>query len=289
MSAQFGIAAPRGATTSAEGDQTLLTDDQLDRIAVRLERMAGIIVDREKRQMIHTRISKRLRATGIPDVESYLTDLDKKGDPEELQLFLNALTTNLTSMFREGHHFEHFSGEVVTAARNARKTRLRIWSAGCSTGEEPYSIALSILRICNPIPADYKILATDLDTAVLAQAETGVLPPQKVKGIPPDLAALVRKDPDTGGAKIPAAAMGAITFKQLNLNSDWPMKGPFDAIFCRNVMIYFSSETKAALVDRFARILQPGGFLYLGHSETVLGDHPLLEPIGTTSYRRRSA
>ena len=251
--------------------------------------MAGIIVDREKRQMIHTRISKRLRATGIPDVESYLTDLDKKGDPEELQLFLNALTTNLTSMFREGHHFEHFSGEVVTAARNARKTRLRIWSAGCSTGEEPYSIALSILRICNPIPADYKILATDLDTAVLAQAETGVLPPQKVKGIPPDLAALVRKDPDTGGAKIPAAAMGAITFKQLNLNSDWPMKGPFDAILCRNVMIYFDAPTRKALAERFLSLLRPGGMLFVGTAES-LSDYGLpIETVEGGAYRKPDA
>lgn len=265
-----------------------MSDRDFVRVAERIRRMAGIVLEPHKRQMIVSRLGRRLRATGTASFAAYLDRLDEGRDMAELQEFVDALTTNLTSFFREMHHFDHFERAVAGPAQSRGATRLRVWSAGCSSGEEPYSVAVTLLEALGRIPPDFRILATDLDSRVLATARQAVYPQDKIKGIPPRFARHFGPGPEPGTTMPPPAARSAVQFRHLNLQEDWPMRGPFDAIFCRNVMIYFGPETKAALISRFADLLVPGGFLYLGHSEAILGSHPLIEPCGTTTYRRKS-
>lgn len=235
--------------------------------------------------MVQSRILERITSLGFDTFSAYLDYLDGTTDQVEIEHFCNALTTNLTSFFRENHHFDHFSNEV-TEMKNAELKKLRVWSAGCSTGEEAYSIA-SLLYALN-VPKkieDTKILATDIDTDVLAKARAGIYDISDLAQISKRLlkAGVDRNENDFQFAP---KIRHLIAFKRLNLLQSWPMKGTFEFIFCRNVMIYFSAETKALLISRFAEMLRPGGVLYLGHSETILGDHPLFQSEGNTIYRK---
>jgi chemotaxis protein methyltransferase CheR len=205
---------------------------------------------------------------------------------------INALTTNLTSFFREAHHFEHLRAvalpEIARAAVEHNR-RLRLWSSACSSGEEPYSMAISLLASGVDLGGwDVRILASDLDTNMLARAQEGQYKGEALRSVPAEQRARyferVREADDRFGVK--PAVRRLITFKQLNLLEAWPMRGPFDVIFCRNVLIYFDAPTKARLVQRFVEILRPSGWLYLGHSESLLGGPAELEAVGRTTYRR---
>lgn len=266
----------------------LMTDADFNRVARMVEQIAGIILKAHKRQMVYTRLSRRLRALGIDTFAEYLDFVDSPAGAVEIGEFTNAVTTNLTSFFREGHHFEHLAKEVLTPLVEANTRRIRIWSAGCSTGEEPYTIAMTALSQSNFTSGrDLKILATDLDTNVLATAKAGEYPEDKLKGLSEPL----RRTHTTAtpkGARFNDRVKSLISFRQLNLLHDWPFRGPFDVIFCRNVVIYFDTATKNKLVDRYAQMLTPNGVLYLGHSESLLGEHPLLRSEGRTIYRRRT-
>lgn len=272
----------------AFGGDFRMTDAEFDRVAAKVREVAGIVLKPHKRQMIYTRLSRRLRALGLTSFTEYLDLLEGPRSGDELVEFSNAITTNLTSFFREAHHFVHLQTEVLEPLRQEGPRRIRIWSAGCSTGEEPYSIALTARASGGLGPgADFRILATDLDTRVLASAAAGVYPETRAADIPSELRANAVLRRPGGKVEIGAAVRAMIAFRRLNLLHAWPFRGPFQAIFCRNVLIYFDAETKARLVNRLAEVLAEDGVLYLGHSESLLGEHPLLRSEGRTIYRRR--
>lgn len=281
------MAQPAESPSSGGDPIAPMTARDFERVATRIHRMAGIVLEPHKKQMIYSRLSRRLRARGIAHFESYLDLLDTGRDTEELQAFVNTLTTNLTSLFRESHHFAHLESHVLAPLKGRACPRLRIWSAGCSSGEEPYSIALCVQEVLGQVPSDVMILATDLDTRMLETGRTGHYRREKMDNVPKRYARhLIERDPLT--CAMPDTLRRAISFRQLNLLEPWPMRGSFEVIFCRNVLIYFDAPTKATLVNRLAEQLCEGGFLYLGHSESLLGQHPLLESCGDTIYRRRA-
>jgi chemotaxis protein methyltransferase CheR len=205
---------------------------------------------------------------------------------------LNALTTNVTRFFREPHHFDHLRDHVIGPRLDYLKRggRMRLWSAACSTGQEPYSIALTILSLLPDAPnLDIKILATDIDSKVVAQARQGSYGPELVEPIPADFRTRwMERDPVRSGQwRVGEAARSLIAFKELNLIGAWPVKGPFDAIFCRNVVIYFDEPTQETIWSRFAPLLGDGGRLYIGHSERVTGPSASgYASDGLTVYRR---
>ncbi len=250
---------------------------------------AGITLPEAKRNLVYGRLSRRLRALGLSTFESYRKYLSEHAD-EELQQFVNAISTNLTKFFREAHHFEHFVSHVIApfVARHPNGGgKLRIWSAGCSTGEEPHTIALLLAgEIKNLSTRDIRILATDIDTEVIRRGSLGVFSAESVSAVPAKYRGALRKVDNGDTVAVDESVRSLISFGQINLMHNWPMKGPFDAIFCRNVMIYFDGPTKAKLVDRFTDLLRTDGWLYIGHSESLLGSHPRLKLSGRTIYRR---
>jgi len=252
--------------------------------------------------MVYSRLARRLRALGLTRFKDYRALLD---DPEndEIIACINAITTNLTRFFRESHHFDHLRDEVLPKAAQGSlagngKRRFRLWSAGCSTGEEAYSMAMTVAEfVKTPAAWDMRILATDLDTQVLATASAGLYPKKALDTVsaaqrkrwfarPPDSPRFKVEDDAKERFKIDSRVRNLIAFKQLNLLEGWPMKGPFDAIFCRNVMIYFDRETQKTLVDRFADLLKPDGFLYLGHSESLFRVTDRFHHLGQTIHQR---
>ena len=280
-------AAARGKDGESYGGEFVMSDAEFTRITAKVFDIAGIVLKDHKRQMVYTRLSRRLRATGLTSFGAYMDLIERPEGKGEMVQFTNAVTTNLTSFFREGHHFTHLREQVLEPLAKRGKTRIRVWSAGCSTGEEPYSIALTARAAARALASvDFRILATDLDTNVLATGKAGVYPEARAADISSELrsGALSR----TGDrVEFSTQVKAMIAFRQLNLLHPWPFRGPFDAIFCRNVLIYFDAETKADLVRRYAEALTEDGVLYLGHSESLLGEHPLLRSEGRTIYRRR--
>jgi len=253
----------------------------------------GIVVSDNKRDMLYSRLARRLRSLGMTRFAEYCAYL-RTHEQEELTNLINAVTTNLTSFFREPHHFQHLAHTVVPwlLNQNADSRRIRMWSAGCSTGEEPYSMAMTLEESIPPwLDWDVRILATDLDTNVIEQARRGVYELERIHGL--GEARLKRfflkgRGANEGLVKVDPELQAMIEFRQLNLLKDWPMKGPFDVIFCRNVMIYFDKPTQQRLVERFANLLAPRGYLYIGHSETLKDISNAFESVGNTIYRRRT-
>jgi chemotaxis protein methyltransferase CheR len=219
-------------------------------------------------------------------------DLIEGGDPAELEEFVNAVTTNLTSFFREPHHFDYLAREALPAmvARGGGTNRMRIWCCAASTGEEPYSIAM-VLREAETLLRgwDVKMLATDLDSAVLATGAAGVYAAERFQNMDPKrVARFFDKGTGAQNGKLRARdeLRHLITFRQLNLMHEWPLRGPIDAIFCRNVVIYFDKATQRTLFDRMATLQRPGDLLFLGHSESLYRVCDRYELIGRTIYRR---
>ena len=237
---------------------------------------AGIVLPPGKAQLVYGRLARRVRACGLDGFGAYVALLDE--DEGERARAIDALTTNHTSFFRENHHFEHFVAHAWPALneRLAGGGRVRLWSSACSSGEEPYSLVMAALgrdrRAAEQLARrDFRVLATDLSTDILAAARAGCYSAETIKTVPGDLrAAWVERAGDE--AQIRAEVRSLIAFRQLNLLKPWPMRQPFDAIFCRNVMIYFDEATKARLLSRLADCLVPGGFLYIGHSERLSPD-----------------
>jgi chemotaxis protein methyltransferase CheR len=252
---------------------------------------AGISLSESKRNLVYGRLSRRLRALSLTSFGEYREYLER--DSGEIERFINSISTNHTKFFREVHHFTHFRSSVAeTFSQQKQKRavcRLRVWSAGCSTGEEPHTIALVLRReIPDAARHDVKILATDIDTDVLAKASRGEYPADVLDNVPDPFCRYFQPVEGSEGSAIKVAqdVRSLITFRSLNLMEAWPLKGPFDAIFCRNVMIYFDAPTKSKLIDRFVKLIKPGGWLYIGHSESLLGSHPGLHLMGRTIYRR---
>ncbi len=268
-----------------------LSDSDLDTIIAFMKEQSGVTLTDKKRDMVYARLLKRLRALNLESFAEYCTLIQSDEGATEREFTINALTTNLTSLFREAHHFEHLRDHVLRPVvdQNAGR-RLRIWSSACSTGEEPYSIALTLLSQLSDVRSlDAKILATDIDTKVLAIARSGQYQVGAVGKISDWVDWRAFSTPVSGEIfQFRPTVRSLITFKQLNLMSAWPMRGPFDVIFCRNVLIYFDKGTQKMLVERFSRLLRPGGFLYIGHSENLTGMSPALELKGKSIYQKLS-
>lgn len=268
-----------------------LSEREFSRIKNRVYKVAGISLSDAKRTLVISRLSKIVRALGLPSFDAYVDYLEQGGNGEDGQDFINALTTNLTRFYREDHHFEHLRIYVRSLIETRpRGSRLRIWSAGCSTGQEPYTIGADLLDAFPELRRwDFRILGTDIDTAVLAKAARGVYPQSEVSGLTAARALLFEKTGE-GTVRIPAAVRDLVAFKPLNLIEPWPMRGPFDAIFCRNVAIYFDKRTQGEVFGRFEKILAPQGFLYIGHSENLGAGGEGFRLVGKTIYQsKRSA
>ena len=272
-----------------------LSDRDFERIKARVYRVAGIALSDSKRSLVVSRLFRLVRGLGFTSFAAYLDHLDEPGSQSDAQNFVNALTTNLTRFFREDHHFEHLNryvGSLLTSQRQRAtdgRPRLRIWSAGCSTGQEPFTIAMSLLAAFPDLRRwDFRILATDIDTAVLGKAALGVYPESELAGLSPVRAALFERGAD-GTIRIPQAARELVSFLPLNLIDGWPMHGPFDAVFCRNVTIYFDKRTQGEVFERFYQLLTPGGFLYIGHSENIGAAASGFRLVGKTIYQARAA
>jgi len=224
----------------------VLTDQDFDTIRNIVSERTGIVLSDGKRDMVYGRLVRRLRALGLSGFGDYC-ELISRNDEGELSEFINAITTNLTAFFRENHHFEFLQKDLLPLLiKNKKEKKLRIWSAGCSSGEEPYSIAMTV-RENVPNNWDVKILATDLDTNMVNRASAGIYDEERVSGIDKKrLRRWVRKGKgdSSGMIRMSDELRAIITFKQLNLMNDWPVKGPFDFIFCRNVVIYFNKDTR---------------------------------------------
>lgn len=252
----------------------------------------GIHLSEAKRDMVYSRLSRRLRTLNLDRFDRYC-ELLKDDKHDEMVQFINAITTNLTAFFRENHHFEYLKNTVLPGLfRTKADKRIRIWSAGCSTGEEPYSIAVIVKELARSHPGwDIKILATDLDTNVVQKASSGIYSMQRVNGISKErLHNYFQKSSDikTDEIRVARELRELITFKQLNLMHDWPMKGPFDVIFCRNVVIYFDKNTQRKLFDRYANLLSDDGHLFIGHSESLFKVSDRFKLIGGTMYQKIS-
>lgn len=270
----------------------VFNDHDFEAVRQCLYEQAGISLNDGKRDLVYGRLARRLRALGFTDFSDYITYLDSPRGEEEMVHFINALTTNLTAFFREPHHFDYLAKTALPEAmrRHAGDRRVRFWSAGCSTGEEPYSIAM-VVHECMPSLQnwDLKILATDLDSNVVASATRGQYTSQRIAGLSKSRTTKwfhgVRGSSDAE-VRISSSLRELITFKQLNLMHDWPMHGPFDLIFCRNVVIYFDKQTQCRLFDRYADYIADGGYLFLGHSETMHNLSDRFELVGQTMYRK---
>jgi len=273
-------------------EEISLSDKEFDKIRDRIYQIAGISLGEAKRVLVVSRLTKIVRAKNIKSFDAYVDFLDKRASRDDKQVFVNALTTNLTRFYREDHHFDHLVEYVGRLVANPRyksstgKPRLRIWSAGCSTGQEPYTIAMALMQNFPQLKSwDFKILATDVDTDVIAKAAMGIYPAGELEGLSKSQASVFEKMPD-GNVRIPMNLRNLMTFKPLNLMLDWPMKGPFDAIFCRNVTIYFDKPTQTKVFERFSELLPEDGYLYIGHSENMRAAALGFCIDGKTIYRR---
>jgi len=255
-----------------------------DRVCELIRQHAGIALNPSKRSMVYSRLARRLRATGKQSFTDYLDELEN-GSGDEWQDFVNALTTNLTSFYREAHHFPVLA-EHLRKLRG--QPRINIWCCAASTGEEPYSIAMTALEAAGGGNSPVRILATDIDTKVLEAARAASYPEESVAKLETDI---VRKyflrgnGANTGFVRVRPEVAGLVTFRPLNLLSPiWPLRAGFDVIFCRNVMIYFDKPTQRALLRRFAPLLNPGGLLFVGHSENFSQARDVFTLLGKTVY-----
>lgn len=268
----------------------LFTTEDFTAIARMLYDDAGIALSESKASLVYSRLAKRLRTLGIESFQDYCRLVAGSEGVSERQNMLAALTTNVTRFFREPHHFDHLKTKVLPelVARARARGRVRIWSAGCSTGQEPYSIALTVLDLLPEAASlDVRILATDIDPNVVATGRAAVYSNEAVQPVPAGLRDRWMVRVRDGGRE----AWGGgeemrrlVAFRELNLMGNWPMKGRFDVIFCRNVVIYFDEPTQARIWSRFAPLLNAGGRLYVGHSERVT-DMDRFETDGLTTYR----
>ncbi|MFA8386197.1 MAG: CheR family methyltransferase [Pelagibaca sp.] len=267
-----------------------MSQADFDRIASRVQDDYGIQLPQAKKDLVYSRLLRRVRLLGLADFGAYCDHVESAAGLPERTEMLSALTTNVTHFFRERHHFDLLSSLVlpplIEAAR--RGSRVRLWSAGCSSGQEPYSLALTVLSLCpDAARFDIRILATDIDPKMIARGQDALYPTAERTAIgEPLVSRFTEAEPMGNGFRISQAARALVTFAPLNLIGDWPIRGPFDVIFCRNVAIYFSNGIQERLWQRFAGIMRPGAHLFIGHSERIIGPaEARLQNVGITAYR----
>ncbi|MFN3501673.1 MAG: protein-glutamate O-methyltransferase CheR [Allorhizobium sp.] len=269
-----------------------LTRRDLNEIAAMIYSDAGIALNDSKASLVYSRLSKHIRNLGLSGFRAYCQLVASPEGSAERREMLSHLTTNFTRFFRENHHFEHLRDEVLPGLIQRAKSggRVRIWSAASSDGQEPYSIALTVFQAFpNVLDYDFKILATDIDPKILAIARQGAYDEQALETVSPAIRKQWFKEVEIGGRRkfqVDERLKRLITYNELNLMAQWPFKGKFDVIFCRNVVIYFDEPTQMRIWTRFADLLPVGGHLYIGHSERVSGDSKNdFDNIGITTYR----
>jgi chemotaxis protein methyltransferase CheR len=273
--------------TDRAGKEFDFTRQDFERVRGLIYQRAGISLADSKQEMVYSRLARRLRATGIDSFAAYLDDLEAGRMAAEWESFTNALTTNLTSFFREAHHFPLLAEHAVQVHRRTGQP-LSVWCSAASTGEEPYSIAMTLCEAFDTLTPPVSIIATDIDTNVLATAGAGVYPMERVEKL--EQARLRRfflkgKGAQAGQVRVRPELRQLITFRPLNLLADdWALKGPFDTIFCRNVMIYFDKPTQRRILSRFVPLMKPDALLMAGHSENFLYVSDALRLRGKTVY-----
>lgn len=278
-------AAARAAIESPIAREFAYTPGDFERVRRLIRERAGIALNDSKQNMVYNRLAKRLRARRLRSFAEYLALLE---DPrhEEWEQFVNALTTNLSHFFREAYHFPVLAEHAMALGRKP----VRVWSAAASSGEEPYSIAITFCEAFSSLTPPVSILATDVDTHILEGAARGVYAMERVEQVSPER---LRKfflrgtGKNSGYARVRRELQALVTFRQLNLTDGrWELEGaPFDAIFCRNVMIYFDKRTQHDVLTRMRAVLAPDGLLFAGHSESFLHAADLFRPVGKTVYR----
>lgn len=268
------------------------TDDDFDFIVRKVGDKTGIVLAPHKRDMVYGRLARRLRELKFRTFKEYCDFIESDTGSDEIGNFVNAITTNLTSFFRENHHFEHLKAELAKLnIKPPANKKLRIWSAASSSGPEPYSIAMTVCEALSNISSwDVKILATDIDTNMLAKCKAGRYENRILADIPEAYQKkYVDKDDKSSGYGVMSDRLkNMIAFNHLNLLEGWPMKGKFDFVFCRNVVIYFDKETQKVLFDRMANVMNPDSILYIGHSENLFKICDRFELIGRTIYKKVS-
>jgi chemotaxis protein methyltransferase CheR len=261
------------------------TQEDFDRVRKLIYDHAGISLSPIKRDMVYSRLARRLRALGMTTFGQYLGYLEK-ADEKEWETFVNSLTTNLTSFFRENHHFPIFAEYLA----GLKHRPIRIWCSAASTGEEPYSIAIAACETFGTVTPPVSILATDIDTNVLATGERGVYPEERVEKLDPERLRrffLKGSGKQEGYVRVRPELQKLITFSRFNLlDARWAVTGPFDVMFCRNVMIYFDKETQYQILKKFAPLLKEDGLFFAGHSESFLHAADLMRSLGRTVYER---
>lgn len=259
------------------------TEQDFNRIRKMIYDHAGISLSEAKRDLVYSRLARRLRANGITVFSQYLNFLD--GNEQEWEAFVNSLTTNLTSFFRESHHFPLLAEHIK---RIQHRKPIEIWCSAASTGEEPYSMAMTMIDLFGSFKPPVHILATDIDTNVLKKAEAGVYTEDRIEKLPPDLVKrffLRGTGNNEGMVRVRQELRDMITFRQLNLlDKTWPIRGPIEAIFCRNVMIYFDKQTQLNILKKFVPVLRNDGLLFAGHSESFHHASDLFKMRGRTVY-----
>ncbi|MEO0398812.1 MAG: protein-glutamate O-methyltransferase [Pseudomonadota bacterium] len=287
------VVAKEDTLVAASGNRDFqMSSRDFECIADIIRGEAGIALSPCKSSLVYSRLSKRIRKLGLKTFAEYCAIVSDTANVEERQLLLTSLTTNVTNFYREPHHFEDMKANILPSLleRAARGDRVRLWSAACSSGQEPYTMAMSILALApEALSWNIRILATDIDPSILGKAKAGQYEGQLLKNIPEAekgrFFSKVTGEDDMWVAKPDLKSI--ITFKEMNLIRDWPVKGPFDVIFCRNVVIYFEEETEQAVWTKFANVMEPGARIYIGHSERISG--PALQSFkseGVTAYSR---
>ena len=258
--------SPVASTRSAGSKEFEFTARDFERVRALIHQRAGIALADSKQEMVYSRLARRLRATGIGSFVAYLDALERGTSSSEWEAFTNALTTNLTSFFREAHHFPILADHLKGCGG-----QLRMWCSASSTGEEPYSMAMTACEVFNTLTPPVQIIATDIDTNVLATAASGVYNADRLDKMSPERARRFfqkGKNEQAGLVRVRQELRQMVSFKKLNLlGNDWPLEGQFDVIFCRNVMIYFDKPTQGKILDRFAPLMKSDGLLFAGHSE----------------------
>ena len=266
-----------------------LTDEEFQHFRDVVYRETGINMSEMKRALLQSRLQRRLRVLNLPDYGSYRRWFDAHYD-EELMHFINAVTTNKTDFFREDQHFDFMLTDALPALVKKGQDRVRIWSAGCSTGAEPYSIAMTVHEFYEGKVPDVKILATDIDTQVLETAQNGVYKAESLQDMDVGFAKKYFQKgtgPNAGLFRLKDPVRSLVTFKRLNLlEFNYPMKGKFDIIFCRNVIIYFDKPTQKKLFEYMYDFLDDDGYLFIGHSENLAPLTDTFRCLGRTIYRK---
>jgi len=282
--------------SSLSFQQKTLSEAEFKKIAAYIEKNVGIKMPPEKRLMMQSRLSSRLKALHLDSCKQYIDYVfsGKDKDNHEIIMMIDAMTTNLTEFFREPQHFDFMKGTVLPQYAAQGRNQIKIWSAGCSTGQEPYTLSMVMASYIknNPLSSirDYSVLATDISTKVLDKAASAIYPMDAVKGIPKEIMHqyfLKGKDPANPAVRLKQDIRSHVNFMRLNfMDEDYGFRDTLQIIFCRNVLIYFDKQNQEKVIRQFLRYLEPGGYLFLGHSETIFGMTLPFKTVAPTVFQR---